>query len=126
MVRARLTILVRLCGDNGRTTRRHPEKPLPSRQPARTITAENGTEFYDNTLIAQATGAAVYFTTPHRAGERGTNEATDGLPRQYLRKGQSMAHVTQPDCTCIARALNTRRRKRHHCRTPEECDATLA
>lgn len=95
------------------------------RQPVYTITADNGTEFHDFARIEQATGTTVYFATPHHAWERGTNENTNGLVRQYLPKGQSMACLTQRDCTRIARALNTRPRKRHHYRTPEECYASL-
>ena len=94
-------------------------------QPMHTITADNGTEFHDYARIERATGTTIYFATPHHAWERGTNENTNGLVRQYLPKGQSMAGVTQQDCTRIARALNTRPRKRHHYRTPEDCYATL-
>ena len=62
-----------------------------------------------------------WFATPYRAWERGTNENTNGLIRQYVPKGQSMAGLTQRDCTVIARQLNTRPRKRLGYRTPEEC-----
>ena len=95
------------------------------RGPVRTITADNGTEFHDFARIEQATGATIYFATPHHAWERGTNENTNGLVRQYLPKGASMAGLTQQGCSRIARALNTRPRKRHHYRTPEERYATL-
>jgi IS30 family transposase len=95
------------------------------RQPVRTITADNGTEFHDYARIEAATGTRFYFATPHHAWERGTNENTNGLLRQYLPKGASMAHLTQRDCTRIAKALNTRPRKRHHFQTPEERYATL-
>ncbi len=95
------------------------------RQPVRTITADNGTEFHDYARIEAATGTTFYFATPHHAWERGTNENTNGLLRQYLPKGHSMARLTQRDCTQIARALNTRPRKRHHYQTPEARYATL-
>ncbi len=75
--------------------------------------------------IERATGTTLYFATPHHAWERGTNENTNGLLRQYLPKGQSMAGVTQHDCTRIARALNTQPRKRHHYQTPESRYAEL-
>jgi len=77
--------------------------------------------FHRYTRIEQATGARFYFATPHHAWERGPNENTNGLIRQYAPKGQSMAHLTQYDCTAIARKLNQRPRKRLGYRTPEEC-----
>jgi IS30 family transposase len=95
------------------------------RQPVRTITADNGTEFHDYAAIERATGTTIYFATPHHAWERGTNENTNGLVRQYLPKGQSMIALTQRACDAIARQLNTRPRKRLGFRTPEECYATL-
>ena len=48
---------------------------------------------------------------------------TNGLLRQYLPKGRSMAHLTQRDCDRIAKKLNRRPRKRLDYRTPEECYA---
>ena len=86
-----------------------------------TVTADNGTEFHSYAEIERATGALFYFATPHHAWERGTNENTNGLIRQYLPKRQSMAHVTQADCDAIAERLNTRPRKRLGYRTPKEC-----
>ena len=93
----------------------------PSR--VRTVTADNGTEFHSYAEIEAATGVLFYFATPHHAWERGTNENTNGLLRQYLPKRQSMAHVTQADCDAIAAKLNSRPRKRLGYRTPEECYA---
>ena len=91
--------------------------------PVRTITVDNGTEFHEYAALEQATGTAFYFATPHHAWERGTNENTNGLVRQYLPKRQSMAHLTQHDCHRIATKLNRRPRKRLGYRTPEECYA---
>ncbi len=93
--------------------RKHPEK-------FHTITADNGTEFHSYEKIESATGVKFYFATPHHAWERGTNENTNGLIRQYLPKRTSMAHVTQHDCQRIAKKLNTRPRKRLNYQTPEE------
>jgi len=84
-----------------------------------------GTEFHDYATLERATGTCVYFATPHHAWERGTNENTNGLLRQYLPKGTSMAHLTQQTCDALARRLHTRPRKRLGFRTPEECYATL-
>ncbi len=90
-------------------------------RPVRTVTADNGTEFHDYATIERRTATRFYFATPHHAWERGTNENTNGLIRQYLPKGMSMAPVTQQDCNAIARQLNQRPRKRLGFRTPEEC-----
>jgi IS30 family transposase len=53
--------------------------------------------------------------------ERGSNENANGLLRQYLPKGMSMAGLTQQQCNAIAHKLNTRPRKRLGFRTPLEC-----
>jgi transposase, IS30 family len=97
--------------------------PLLQQQPqvVHTITSDNGTEFHGYAALEEATQAAFYFATPHHAWERGTNENTNGLIRQYVPKRQSQARLTQQDCDRIARALNQRPRKRLDYRTPEEC-----
>ena len=86
----------------------------------KTITADNGTEFHQYPEIEAATGTRFYFATPHHSWERGTNENTNGLIRQYLPKGTSMKDLTQAQCDRIAKKLNTRPRKRHGFKTPEE------
>jgi len=82
------------------------------------ITSDNGTEFHGYPHIEAATGTTVYFAHPHHPWERGTNENTNGLIRQYLPKGQSMARLTQQQCDGIAHKLNTRPRKRYGYDTP--------
>jgi transposase, IS30 family len=94
--------------------RQHPQR-------FKTITADNGTEFHGYSDIEAATGVPFYFATPHHAWERGTNENTNGLIRQYLPKNTSMARITQARCNAIADELNTRPRKRHDYQTPAEC-----
>jgi IS30 family transposase len=84
------------------------------------ITVDNGTEFHDYKTIEYETGVDFYFATPYHSWERGTNENTNGLIRQYLPKRTSMAHITQHHCDNIARALNTRPRKRYAFRSPTE------
>jgi IS30 family transposase len=86
-----------------------------------TITADNGSELVGYRRIERGTGARFYFAAPYHAWERGTNENTNGLIRQYAPKGTSLAGLTQRDCSRIARQLNTRPRKRLGYRTPEEC-----
>ncbi len=88
--------------------------------PVHTITADNGTEFHGYKAIEAATGVLFFFATPHHSWERGTNENTNGLIRQYLPKRKSMASVSQTRCKWIAQKLNNRPRKRYHFRTPWE------
>ena len=89
--------------------------------PVRTVTTDNGTEFHGYAAVEARTTARFYFATPHHAWERGTNENTNGLVRQYVPKRHRMAPLTQSACTAIARHLNQRPRKRLGYRTPEEC-----
>ena len=90
----------------------------------RTITADNGTEFHSYPAVEARSGVKYYFATPHHSWERGTNENTNGLIRQYLPKGQSMASLTQHTCDAIAQHHNSRPRKRHRYKTPNECFLT--
>ena len=87
----------------------------------RSVTVDNGTEFHGYKAIEAATGADVFFATPHHSWERGTNENTNGLIRQYAPKRTSLAQLTQADCDHIADKLNHRPRRRLGFRTPAEC-----
>jgi IS30 family transposase len=96
---------------------------LMARHPRRvvTITADNGTEFHWYKQVEARHSVKFYFATPHHSWERGTNENTNGLIRQYLRKGQPMTKVNQDRCDQIADHLNNRPRKRHGYKTPNQC-----
>jgi len=89
----------------------------------RSITADNGTEFHGYEDIEKATGTPFYFATPHHSWERGLNENTNGLIRQYLPKRKSMADLTQAECDVISMKLNRRPRKKLWFKTPEQCYA---
>jgi IS30 family transposase len=86
-----------------------------------TVTADNGTEFHGYERIERRTGVVFYFARPYHSWERVSNENANGLIRQYLPKGASMAGLSQRRCHAIARKLNTRPRKRLGFRTPLEC-----
>ena len=86
----------------------------------KTITVDNGTEFHGYREIERATGTTFYFATPYHSWERGTNENTNGLIRQYIPKRSSMKALNQAKCTSIARSLNNRPRKRHSFHSPIE------
>ena len=85
-----------------------------------TITFDNGTEFHGYKEIESIFQVKCYFATPYHSWERGTNENTNGLIRQYIPKHSCMKNITQADCNRIAYQLNTRPRKRHGYKTPEQ------
>lgn len=89
----------------------------------RTITLDNGTEFHDYEKVEAVHAAKFYFATPYHAWERGTNENTNGLIRQYLPKGMCMRNISQDDCDRIATEINGRPRRRLGFRTPSEAFA---
>jgi len=86
----------------------------------KTITFDNGTEFHDYKVLEERFTLECYFATPYHSWERGSNENTNGLIRQYLPKGECMSGLTQARCDYIAKELNARPRKRHGFRTPVE------
>ena len=86
----------------------------------RTITLDNGTEFHDYARVEAEHGVKFYFATPYHSWERGTNENTNGLIRQYLPKGSCFRQVSQADCDEIAANLNNRPRLRLGFKTPNE------
>jgi len=88
--------------------------------PVRTITADNGAEFHGYRALEVALDTTFYFATPHHAWERGTNENTNGLLRQYLPKGTNLIALSQARCHHIAAKLNHRPRRRLDFRTPHE------
>lgn len=92
---------------------------LPARW-ARTITFDNGTEFYHHQRITCELGIPVYFADPYAAYQRGTNENTNGLIRQYLPKGMSFEQLAQSYLDVIVHEINNRPRKTLGYRTPYE------
>ena len=89
-------------------------------QKFKTITMDNGTEFHGYKELENCCAVQCYFATPYHSWERGSNENLNGLIRQYLPRGTCMRRVSQADCDYIAQQLNSRPRKRHGYRTPQE------
>jgi transposase, IS30 family len=79
--------------------------------PVHTITCDNGKEFAGHETIAKELKAAVYFAHPYASWERGTNENTNGLIRQYFPKNTNFRDLTQEDIKFVEHRLNTRPRK---------------
>jgi IS30 family transposase len=89
----------------------------------KSLTLDNGTEFHGFKELEQTLGIQVYFAQPYHSWERGTNENTNGLIRQYLPKRTCFKDLTQRQCNFIEQELNNRPRKVLGFDTPNEAEA---
>lgn len=85
-----------------------------------TVTFDNGKEFAEHKSIKSETGAMVYFAHPYSSWERGLNENTNGLIRQYFPKGSCFKNITPADVIRVENILNDRPRKTLGYLTPNE------
>lgn len=92
----------------------------PVKHAVHTITSDNGTEFAKHKAIAKKLNAAFYFAHPYHAWERGTNENTNGLVRQYFPKGHDFKIITDEQVNFVTDRLNNRPRKKLGFLTPKE------
>jgi transposase, IS30 family len=92
----------------------------PYRHRLHTITADNGREFAGHLDIAKRLNADFYFARPYASWQRGTNENTNGLIRQYFPKHRDFTTITQQEINHAMKRLNHRPRKRLGYRTPHQ------
>jgi len=123
----RLVLLARMDGTDAWSayqgfTKKLRQIPAPLRK---TLTYDRGKEMAEHERLAQRLAIRVFFADPHAPWQRGTNENTNGLLRQYLPKGTDLAGYTQRELNVIAHRLNTRPRKCLDFATPLEVSAQL-
>lgn len=102
----------------------HRLKPL--RQHVHTITYDNGKEFAGHRHTAQCLQAHVFFATPYHAWERGVNENTNGLIRDFFPKGTDFSTIHPATVATVERLLNRRPRKSLGFQPPNEVFHALA
>ena len=86
----------------------------------KTLTVDNGKEFAYFKQLEKKTGFSIYFADPYSAWQRGSNENTNGLIRQYFPKGTNFKDITNKDLALVVKKLNHRPRKSLNYQTPHE------
>lgn len=99
--------------------------PLARAGYVKSITSDNGKQFAGHQKISSSLGAEFYFARPYHSWERGTNENTNGLIRQYIPKKSNFDNYSDEDLLKIQAKLNSRPRKRLGYLTPNEIFKSL-
>ena len=92
----------------------------PYRKWIKTITTDNGSEFFRHEYITRKLGVKVYFADPHAPWQKGGIENTNGLIRQYIPNGTEFKNVSQQKIKMIQRKINARPREKLNILTPDE------
>ena len=119
--KSRFTLLGKVSRRTARAVRQQVCKLLlPVRDKAHTLTSDHGKEFADHELIAETLKLKFYFAHPYAAWERGTNENTNGLLRQYFPKKSDFQSISNKNMDQAMSKLNFRPRKSLRFKTPFE------
>jgi IS30 family transposase len=86
----------------------------------RSVTFNNGKEFAEHAMLAGGLGLQVYFADPYASWQRGTNENTNGLLRQFFLQGTDFTLISHHEVARVEQLLNERPRRRLGYRTPAE------
>ena len=122
-----LTKISKLRRSTARATQRATVRRLkPIGNFVHTITFDNGKEFAAHQGIAHALTAKIFFATPYHAWERGLNENTNGLIRDFFPKGTDFSTISNAEVAKVERLLNARPRKSLGFRSPQEVFDSLA
>ena len=84
----------------------------------KTMTYDQVREMHGHKILTERTGVQIYFADPHSPWQRGWNENTNGLLRQYMPKGSDLSIYSQDELEAIALRLNTRPRARLNYESP--------
>lgn len=115
------TVIVKLTGKHADLLARAAIAHMqPYKNSVHTITFDNGLEFAEHGQIAKGLDADIYFAHPYASWERGTNENTNGLIRQYFPKGTDFNQVTDEEIAFVMNRLNDRPRVSRGVKSPRE------
>jgi IS30 family transposase len=119
---SRYVMLVKLDGKDSETVVNALIKHAPKlpQELYRSLTWDRGSEMAQHERFTLATDIQVYFCDPYNPWQRGSNENTNGLLRQYFPKGMDLSGITQAQLNAVARRLNERPRKTLNFETPAE------